>query len=60
MPPKFGLQSTVDGWIMIRCGRSQALAGLAPVDLWPDSWRGMLDHKREFCLCNRADSWRGV
>jgi len=25
---------------------------LAPVEMWPESWAGITDHKREFCLCN--------
>jgi predicted O-methyltransferase YrrM len=25
---------------------------LAPIEYWPEEWKGMTDHKREFCLFN--------
>ena len=37
---------------LVRLGGQIVMDDLAPVELWPESWRGMTDHKREFCLCN--------
>jgi predicted O-methyltransferase YrrM len=33
------------------CGQI-VMDDLAPVELWPESWQSITDHKREFCLCN--------
>jgi predicted O-methyltransferase YrrM len=37
---------------LVHLGGQIVMDDLAPVELWPQSWRGMTDHKREFCLCN--------
>jgi predicted O-methyltransferase YrrM len=37
---------------LVRLGGQIVMDDLAPVELWPESWKGMTDHKREFCLCN--------
>lgn len=36
----------------IAIGGQILMDDLAPVEMWPDAWTGMRDHKREFCLCN--------
>jgi predicted O-methyltransferase YrrM len=37
---------------LVRLGGQIVMDDLVPVDMWPESWKGMTDHKREFCLCN--------
>ena len=37
---------------LLTVGGTIVMDDLAPVEMWPDDWKGMTDHKREFCLCN--------
>ena len=36
----------------LTAGGQIVMDDLAPVELWPDAWKGMTDYKREFCLAN--------
>lgn len=44
-----GWDRTID---CLKVGGQVVMGDLFPVELWPDSWKGMTDHKREFCLVN--------
>jgi predicted O-methyltransferase YrrM len=48
--------SSPGGWTRtidcLKLGGQVVMDDLFPVELWPDSWKGMTDHKREFCLAN--------
>jgi predicted O-methyltransferase YrrM len=48
--------SSPDGWSRtmdcLKLGGQIVMDDLIPVEMWPESWRGMRDHKREFCLAN--------
>lgn len=48
--------SSPDGWDRtidcLKLGGQVVLDDLFPIELWPDAWKGMSDHKREFCLAN--------
>jgi predicted O-methyltransferase YrrM len=37
---------------LLTVGGQIVMDDLAPVEMWPDSWRGATDYKREFCLAN--------
>src|SRR5690606_11126483 len=44
-----GWDRTLD---LLKIGGQVVMDDLFPVELWPKSWIGMTDHKREFCLAN--------
>jgi predicted O-methyltransferase YrrM len=44
-----GRDRTID---CLTLGGQVVMDDLFPVELWPDAWKGMTDHKREFCLAN--------
>jgi predicted O-methyltransferase YrrM len=50
------VMSSRDNWDrvvdLLTIGGQIVMDDLAPVELWPESWQGMTDHKREFCLRN--------
>jgi predicted O-methyltransferase YrrM len=35
---------------LVRVGGQIVMDDLFPVEMWPDDWKGITDHKREFCL----------
>ncbi len=37
---------------LLTIGGQVVMDDLVPIELWPESWKGMTDHKREFCLAN--------
>lgn len=47
---------SADGWRRtidcLKLGGQIVMDDLIPVEMWPESWRGMTDYKREFCLVN--------
>ena len=44
-----GWSRTID---CLKIGGQVVMDDLVPVELWPDSWKSMTDHKREFSLAN--------
>jgi predicted O-methyltransferase YrrM len=48
--------STPDGWSRtidcLKLGGQIVMDDLVPIEMWPESWKRMTDHKREFCLVN--------
>lgn len=37
---------------LVRVGGQIVMDDLKPVDMWPQEWEGMTDHKREFIMSN--------
>lgn len=37
---------------LLTIGGQIVMDDLVPVEMWPESWKNMTDHKREFCLSN--------